>query len=582
MKRGTRRVADPAQELLRRARKQFFRGLIYAGLLSGFINLLQLIVPIFMLQTHDRVLNSRSTDTLLMLVLIAAAGLIVFAILEYIRARVYIVMGNSLARRLNLPTLQAAVAETLEGHSARAPQAIRDLNDLRGFVTGNAISVPLEMAWMPLFLAVLFMLHPAYGIVALISGAILIVFSILSDLVSRRTLAEASEASAEAYGDVTSAIRNAEVIEAMGMLPAVARRWQHAQKRMLDLLDQGQGNGKAVAAVSRACRYGMQISVLSVGVLLVIDQQATPGSMIAASIIMGRLLLPFEQLIDGWRQWVFAHAAYGRIRDLLEKRSTRRQSMALPRPEGHLRVERLVYMPPGVDRPVIKGISFALQPGQVLGVIGPSASGKSTLARLLVGIWKPTAGGIYLDGHDVFLWERENFGAYVGYLPQSVSLLDGTVRQNIARMRDADPAEVVKAARAAGIHEMIGRFPFGYDTVVGDGGYSLSGGQRQRIALARALFGQPRLLVLDEPNSNLDHDGERALLNTIRMAKEGGATVVIIAHRPSVMAVADKLLVLKDGLVEQFGDRTDVIQAVTPGAPARAKVASLHDRRGAS
>ncbi|HET8728836.1 MAG TPA: type I secretion system permease/ATPase [Alphaproteobacteria bacterium] len=545
-------------------RRLLAQGMLFALLLSFFLSLLQLTVPLFMLQVYDRVMSSRSLETLTMLVIVAVGCLVVFGILDFIRGRVYLVIGDAIGRRLNTPAVEAAVRETIEGQGREANQAIRDLSELRGFVTGNAISVPLELVWAPLFLVVLFLLHPAYGAVAIASAVVLILFGVLGDITTRRPLEEARKTSNRGLADVSAAVRHAEVIDAMGMLPAIARRWQRTQERTLGLMLRGGSNAKAIAASSRSARFSMQIAILATGAVLVIDHEVTAGSMIAASIIMGRLLLPFEQLIEGWRQWVFAHAAYKRINEILAEGRNKRQTMPLPRPDGRLTVDQLVYLPPGQDHPVIKGIAFNLEPGEVLGVIGPSAAGKSTLARLIVGVLAPTAGSVSLDGHNVYQWERESFGNYVGYLPQNVALLDGTVRDNIARMRDADPKLVVEAARKAGVHEMIGRLPFGYDTPIGESGPNLSGGQRQRIALARALFGDPRLLVLDEPNANLDHEGERALLRTIEAAKRAGTTVVLIAHRPSIVTVVDKLLVLNDGRIEQFGPRTDVIKSVTP------------------
>jgi len=555
------------RDLLRETLRRFRRGLAVAAVFSLFISVLQLTVPLYMLQVFDRVLSSGNLDTLAMLTVIAVGALAVFAVLEYIRARVYLVMGDGLARRLTLPTLQAAVSDTLNGRSRAAGEASRDLNELRTFLTGNAISVPLDLLWSPLFLLVLFLLHPAFGFIALGSGAVLFAMSVIGDLATRRPLAEASDAAAESFGEVGGAVRNAEVIEAMGMLPAVGRRWQHAQDRMLRLLDGGNGKGKAIAAASRSLRLCMQIAVLGTGALLVVERQATPGTIIAASIITSRFLQPFDRLIGTWRQWVFALSAWQRVRRLLDAAAERRSAMTFPKPAGRLSVDRVTFVPRGHDRPVLTGVSFALEPGETLGVVGPSAAGKSTLARLLVGLWAPTAGGIYLDGHSVFLWDREDFGRHVGYLPQAVALLDGTVRDNIARMTDADPRAVVAAARRAGVHDMIGRLPFGYDTVLGDGGFALSGGQRQRIGLARALFGEPRFLVLDEPNSNLDGDGEQALLAALADAKRDGATIVLVAHRPSVMTIADRLLVLKDGRVDQFGERAEVLRRITGPAP---------------
>ncbi|AWM86365.1 type I secretion system permease/ATPase [Microvirga sp. 17 mud 1-3] len=552
-------VSGGAADLIHRGRKAFFVGLAYAGLLSAVINVLQLTVPLFMLQVHDRVVNSQSVDTLAMLIVIAAVGLILFGVLDYVRALTFQVMGSLLLRRLNLPVLQAAVSASVQKGSGRAGQAIRDINDLRAFITGNAIGIPLEAIWCPIFLVVLFALHPLYGIVALISATIIVVLSLVSDLLTRRTLKRANESTIQGIGDMSASLRHAEAIEAMGMLPALARRWRHGQLRAQDLLDTATRRGRAMSSLTRTCRYMMQIAVLSTGAILVIRQEASPGSMVAASIIMGRLLLPFDSMVDGWRQWVLAGAAWKRIVSLLEDETPRRDTQPTPRTSGELTVDRLVFAPPGSDVPVLKGISFSLSPGEVLGIVGPSAAGKSTLARLLVGVLKPTTGGIYLDGHNVFLWERESFGRMVGYVPQSVSLLEGTIRENIARMQDANPQAVLEAARLADVHNMIGRFPLGYDTRLGDSSFLLSGGQRQRIALARALYGRPRMIVLDEPNANLDTEGERALIRAIEAARADGAIVILIAHRPSIMQAVDKLLVLQDGRIAQFGPRASVV-----------------------
>ncbi|PWC44891.1 type I secretion system permease/ATPase [Azospirillum sp. TSO22-1] len=561
-------TASPSREPapLRGTLRQIGHGLLFAAVLNCFANALMLIVPLFTMQVYDRVMTSHSTDTLVMLLIVAVAGLMLAGVLEYIRGRTFQILGGIVARRLNVPALQAAVVDALGGGKGTS-QTIRDLNELRTFLTGSAIAVPLELIWVPLFLAVLFLLHPAYGAVACCAAVLLIVLSVITDLATRRPLAEANEAAARTFAEVGATVRHAEAIEAMGMLPAVSRRWQESQAHMSDLLDRGSSRARALAAVTRSLRLILQIGTMAIGVLLVLDNAASPGSMMASGMLMSRLLHPFEQLIDGWRQWVFALSAYGRVRTMLTNSASRRETIPMPRPEGRLSIDRLGYIPPGADRPVLRNVSFALEPGEVLGVIGPSGAGKSTLARLLVGVWEPTAGGIFLDGHSTWLWERESFGKHVGYVPQSVALLEGSVRENIARMQEGDPAAVVAAAKLAGIHEMIGRLPYGYDTPLGDTTGGLSGGQRQRVALARALYGNPRLLVLDEPNSNLDNLGEEALMQAIARAKADGTTVVMITHRPSIVSAVDKLLVLKDGMVEQFGPRAEVMRTVTPAAP---------------
>lgn len=572
--RSEKAVTDPLR-LVREARKTFATGLISAGILSGIVTLLQMIVPLFMLQVHDRVLNSRSLDTLTMLVIIAGGGLALFAILEFIRSQIFQVMGTQLVRNLNVMAIEAGVKASLEKGGSLAAEVLRDLNDLRSFITSNAISAPLEAVWVPLFLLVLMAMHPYYGILAVISAVILIGLNLVSDMTTRSLLKEANRANVENIATISSTLRHAETIEAMGIMPALTRRWRKGQIHANELMAQGNARGKAIHALTRSLRFGMQISVLALGADLVIKGEVSAGTMIAASILTGRLLMPFDNMTENWRQWVFAATAWGRVRDVIENHSSIRQTVPTPPTQGHLMVDRLVFAVPGAPVPVIKGISFTLEPGDVLGVVGPSAAGKSTLARLLVGALQPTTGGVFLDGHNVYLWERASFGAMVGYLPQSVSLLDGTVRENISRMYDADPQMVISAARAAGVHEMIGRMPLGYDTPVGDTKYTLSGGQKQRVALARALFGSPRLLVLDEPNANLDTEGEVALVRAIKSAKADGAIVVVIAHRPAIMEAADKILVLEDGRIGQFGDRTEVVSNISGRLPAPAPKAGI-------
>jgi len=554
-----------AADILHQGRKAFAVGVAYAAALSAVINVLQLIVPLFMLQVHDRVVNSQSTDTLIMLIIVSAIGLAVYCILDYVRALTYQVMASKLVRKLNLPILEAAISASVTKGISKSGQAIRDLNDIRSFIVGSAISVPLEAFWAPIFLAVLFALHWLYGLVALVSATIIISLSLLSDFLTRRAMKRANESSLRSISEIGGTLRHAEAIEAMGMLPALSERWRHSQLHTQDLLDVVTRRSRAMASFTRTCRYAMQIAILSVGAILVIRQEVSPGSMVASSIIMGRMLLPFDSMVDGWRQWVLALSAWKNVTDLIEHQAPKRETRPTPRSQGDLTVDRLVYAPPGADVPVLKGISFTLSPGEVLGIVGPSAAGKSTLARALIGVTKPTSGGVYLDGNNVYLWERGSFGDMVGYLPQSVSLLDGTIRDNIARMRDSDPRLVLEAARLADVHEMIGRLPLGYDTPLGDGGLALSGGQRQRIGLARAIYGKPRLIVLDEPNSNLDTDGERALARTIEALRADGAIIILIAHRPSVMQVADKLMVLQEGRISQFGPRTAVVSTITPG-----------------
>ncbi|RCW82773.1 type I secretion system permease/ATPase [Phyllobacterium bourgognense] len=562
------------QTLIFKARRVFLAGLLYAVLLSFCISLLQLTVPLYMLQVHDRVLNSRSTDTLLMLTILAVGALLVYGILEFIRALSFQAMGSALVRRLNLPILTAAVQASVDQGLPKATQSLRDLTELRTFLTSSAVSAPLDAAWSPIFLAVLFLLHPVFGIIGVVGVIVLVCCGVVTDLLTRSLVKDANQANIEAISKIGATLRHAEAIEAMGMLPALARRWRGLQMNALDLLDLGGTRSRAMASIARTLRFIIQVATLGAGTLLAMEQAISPGAMIATSIIVGRLLMPFDHVVETWRQWVNAVGNWKRIQALLAQNLAVRQTMPTPRPHGDLIIDKLVYAAPGVEMPIIKGISFSLSPGEVLGIVGPSAAGKSTLARLMIGIVKPTSGGVFLDGNNVYLWERASFGEIAGYLPQSVALLEGTIQDNIARMGDGDPHRVLEAARLADVHEMIGRLPLGYDTPVGDGKLTLSGGQRQRIGLARCLYNRPRLIVLDEPNANLDAVGERALMRAIEQARDDGAIVVMIAHRPTIMQVADKLLVLENGRITQFGPRTDVVSSITPAGPKMGATAS--------
>jgi ATP-binding cassette, subfamily C, bacterial len=566
---------DPMRRLLRHLMRAFGA----AAVVTLFVNLATLIVPIYDMILYDRILQSRNMDSLTVLSVSCALGLVIFGVLEFVRNCLYLVMGDRVARRLNIPTLAAAIAKTLDGQASAAAQAMRDLNDLRGFVTSQAAAIPLDLLWTPALLAVLFLLHPLYFAFGLGSAALLFAISVATDLATRKRLIEANQASTGAINQLAQVLRNTDLLDGMGMLPAVARRWQRRQERIGFELDRATRHGKAFAAVARTCRLTMQGGIIALGVILVIRREASPGSMMGANLIVAKLLLPFDQLVTGWRQWMFALAALRRVRQLhaqAPRRAAPAAAAALasvpalalaPTAPSGLVVDRLAFTPPGGMHPVLDDVSFDVRPGEVLAIVGPSAAGKSTLARLMVGLFAPTAGSVRLDGIEVTVWDRTAFGQAVGYVPQSVALLDGTVFDNIARMTEADPQAVVEAATQAGIHDMIGFLPQGYATRIGGTGHALSGGQRQRIALARALFGAPRFLVLDEPNANLDHLGEQALAETIATLRLRKTGVVLVTHRPALLEVADTLLVLKQGRVDRY-DPTEQREAVAlPAEP---------------
>ena len=576
---------ERGEDLFREATRRCLPGIAYAVLVGLVINALTLVMPLYTIQIYGRVLSSRSIETLTFLTLLAFGVLIFHAILDYVRGRVFMVVGERFVRHLSAATMEAAVIASLHKPSAASANAVRDLQDIRQFITSGPVSVPFDALLSPLFLVTLYLLHPAFLAVALAGIAIMLGLSLAMEMIARRPAGLANEALLRANAQAGSAMRHAEVVEAMGMLPAIVHRWRAQQNRALTILGHGGQGAKAISAVTRAIRMALQIGMLATGALVVIEEPIASGFIVAGAIIMGRALHPFEQLIDGWRQWSNTFSALARLRALLSEDNTLRNAVAVEAEIGPFVADGVGFVPAGHDRAILKGISFALEPGEALGIIGPSGAGKSTLARLLVGVFRPTSGGIYLDGHDVSAWERGSFGRHVGYLPQNPVLLEGTIAENIARFTDADIADVIAAAKLADIHETIGRLPLGYETRLGEAGLTLSGGQQQRIALARALFGNPRLLVLDEPNSNLDLPGEQALLNAVRQIKANGAIVVLIAHRMSVMAVVDKVLVLRDGRSERYGERADVMNglaAVTAPVPlGEARLARIAGARAA-
>jgi PrtD family type I secretion system ABC transporter len=549
------------------------RGALAAvGLFSFAINVLLLVVPLHMLHVYDHVLTSRSGPTLLFLSMLAAGLLGALGLLELARSRVLTRLGARLDAELGSRLFAAAVGDRLAGRSDAAAQPLRDLETLRGFITGGGLPVLFDAPWAPFFIAVTFLLHPWLGLVALVGALALFLVAVLNDATTRRLSNDAATESIAAGAFAESALRNAEAIEAMGMGPAVARRWHARHDRALAGQLRVAERSGAFSAIAKFWRPFLQIAMLSAGAWLAIQQVISPGVMIAGSIVMARGLAPVEAAIASWRGFVAARRARNRLSEVLARHQRAAAPMKLPRPKGAVELSNLCVAPPRTVKPVLRGIGFALAPGEALAVIGPSAAGKSTLARALVGIWPALSGEVRLDGAALRDYGREDLGRCIGYLPQDVELFDGTVADNIARLGDADPEGVVAAARLAGVHETILRLPQGYETAIGPGGEALSGGQRQRIALARAVYGEPALVVLDEPNSGLDTEGEEALRMAIAALKAMGTTVVIVAHRSSAIAAVDKILVVRDGAMEMIGPRAEVLARVTRPMPAVAAV----------
>lgn len=545
-------------EVLFSFRKAFYT----AGLFSMFINVLGLVPSIYMLQVYDRVLQSRNVTTLVMLTLILLVFYTILGMLELARSKLLIRVGAQLDVKLNDRVFVASFEQNLKRAGGNAGQALNDLTNVRQFLTGNGLFAFFDAPWAPVYLLVIFMFSPWLGGFALLSAIALFSLAWATEMATRKPLAEAAMMAASAGNFATNNLRNAEVIEAMGMLDNLKRRWLVRQLKFLSLQNEASDKAAVISATTKATRIAVQSLMLGGGALLVIDGAMTPGSMIAGSILLGKALGPVELAIGIWKQLLSARTAYHRLEGLLQNNPVRDAGMSLPRPQGKLLVEGVTATPPGTQTVVLKQVGFAVSAGEVVGVIGPSASGKSTLARLMVGVWPTVAGKVRLDGADVFSWNKQQLGPAVGYLPQDIELFEGSIAENIARFGQVDSDRVVEAAQLAGVHEMILRFPKGYDTPIGEGGSSLSGGQRQRIGLARAMYGNPAFVVLDEPNSNLDEIGEAALVRAVLELKRRGTTVMLITHRTSILAAVDKLLLLVEGAVQLYGPRDQVLQAI--------------------
>src|SRR3954470_14439969 len=505
----------PLQRALRACRKQFF----LVGVFSGVVNLLQLTTSVYMMQVFDRVLASRVLDTLYFLSLIAIGAILVLALLEAVRGQVMQRLATWVEHRVAPEGFVRAIESTLRGRPYRM-EALRDLAVCRGYLGSPGALSLYDVPWVPIYIAVIFMLHPIMGWIALGGAFLLFGLTLASELSTSKLLREANTAAMASQRRADSISRNAEVIDSMGMLPSVIGRWRESVAAMTVPQQRAGDRAAILVALTKFFRLAVQIAILGVGAYLVLSQELTSGASIAGSIILGRALAPVEQMIGGWKALVQARQCFRRLQSFLAMPRLRPPGLPLPEPVGNVSVERVSYAFPGQGVAMIKGINFALAPGESLAIIGPSAAGKTTLIRLLIGTLPASAGTVRLDGADVYQWLREDFGRHVGYLPQDVELFDGTVFTNIARMGEAIPEEVYDAARLAGCHEMILRLPNGYDTEIGEGGLYLSGGQRQLIGLARAMFGRPKLVVLDEPNSNLDGESEAALMRALEQLKQ--------------------------------------------------------------
>ena len=536
-----------------------------AAFFSLFINLLMITPAIYMLQVYDRVLSSGSESTLLVITLLLVFLFVSMGLLEWMRSLILVRVSSKLETLLNSRLFTVSFKQALySGGQNSNGQPLEDLTALRQFMTGNGLFAFFDMPWIPIYMAILFLFHPAIGWLAVATAIILVVFAIFNEKSTSKWLQRANVLAMQNRSRLGKNLMNAEVVESMGMLGNLKGRWLEQVNKVLFLQSKASTNAGFWVSLSKVFRMTAQSLVLGLGAYLALQQEISPGIMIAGSILLGRALAPIDLLIGTWKGFIAARGQYTRLNELLKKVPQEGEPMQLPDPEGNIRVENILVVPPGGKVPVVKGVNFAVEKGQLIGVIGPSGAGKSTLARALLGVWPIHSGKVRLDGADIAQWDREALGSFIGYLPQDVELFQGTISENIARFGTVDPNKVIAAAMKADVHEFILRMPAGYDTVISGSGGVLSGGERQRIGLARALYGDVRLVVLDEPNSNLDDQGEQALMNALITLKSEQVTVLIISHRPSVLKVVDQIILMKEGVLVDYGTTANVLAKLQP------------------
>ncbi|PRW96343.1 type I secretion system permease/ATPase [Pseudomonas fragi] len=553
-------MRSPSENSLHNALKACRESFLSVGFFSFFINALMLVPTFYMLQVYGRVITSGSLTTLTMLTLIMTGLVITLGCLEWTRSRIMVRVSNRLDMLLSRQVYKASFKRALEsGGMDASAQPLNDLTGLRQFLSGNGLFAFFDAPWLPIYIAVMFMFHPWFGWVATGSALLLLVLAFINERLTGPTLAQANKEHIGASLYTTKNLRSAEVIESMGMLETLMERWWNRQKNVLMLQSRASDKGAMISTLSRSFRILVQSLILGLGAYLAVDHQVGAGLVFAGSVLLGRALAPIDLIIGSWKGFIAARSQYARLNAILAKQQAQPERMRLPAPKGDVQVENLSVAAPGSNIPIIKNISFSVPAGCVVGIIGPSAAGKSTLARALLGIWAPLHGVVRLDGADISAWDKHDLGPHIGYLPQDIELFEGSVSDNIARFALVDPEQVILAATTAGVHDMILLLPDGYDTVIGGDGVVLSGGQRQRIGLARALYGSPRLIILDEPNSNLDEVGDRALIAALHNIRLSGATLFVITHRTNIVSQLDRLMVMSNGGISLFGPRELVL-----------------------
>ncbi|AAK22992.1 type I secretion system permease/ATPase [Caulobacter vibrioides] len=538
---------------------------ITAMVFSFFINILALVSPLYMLQVYDRVLTSRNVSTLIVLTVICVFLFLVYGLLEALRTQVLVRGGLKFDGVARDPIFKSVLDSTLS-RKGIGGQAFRDMDQVREFMTGGLIAF-CDAPWTPVFVIVSWMLHPFFGILAIIACIIIFGLAVMNDNATKNPIQMATMASIAAQNDAGSTLRNAEVMKAMGMWGGLQARWRARRDEQVAWQAAASDAGGAVMSGIKVFRNIVQTLILGGGAYLAIDGKISAGAMIAGSILVGRALAPIEGAVGQWKNYIGARGAWDRLQTMLREEKSADDHMPLPEPRGVLSAEAASILPPGAQQPTMRQASFRIDAGAAVALVGPSAAGKSSLLRGIVGVWPCAAGVIRLDGYDIKQWDPEKLGRHVGYLPQDIELFSGTVAQNIARFTEFESQEVIEAATLAGVHEMIQSLPMGYDTAIGEGGASLSGGQRQRLALARAVFRMPALLVLDEPNASLDQVGEVALMEAMKRLKAAKRTVIFATHKVNLLAQADYIMVINQGVISDFGERDPMLAKLTGAAP---------------
>lgn len=570
------RGESPGASLLRDTFRRCRPALLFAILFSSVINLLMLVPPLYMMQVYDRVLSSRSEATLVALTVLTLGAFVAVGLLEVTRSRILVRVSARLDTLLSPLIFDAVFRNHVRTMGGARTQPLNDVATVRQFAAGQGLFAFFDIPWAPIFLLLLFLLHPLLGLLSLGGGVILVILAFATERTTRTRLADATRNSVAAANFAETSLRNGDAMTAMGMLEAIKTRWMRRHNESLRLQSGASDWAGILTNTTKVVRIALQSLMLGAGALLAIEGKISPGLMIAASIIGAKSLAPVEVLIGNWNQVVAAQLAWRRLRALLDTVAVEPDRMALPTPKGQLSVSAIVVAPPGAAAAVLKGVSFDLQPGEALGILGPSGSGKSTLARVITGVWPAASGTVRIDGAELSQWSRDALGPHMGYLPQDVDLFDGTVAENIARLGPVDPEAVVEAAQRAGIHDLILSLPQGYDTPIGESGNRLSGGQRQRVGIARALYGTPALCIFDEPNSNLDEAGEGHLIQALLHLRETKRTAIIIAHKPSILNHVDKIMILQAGQVAFLGPRAEAFArfARPVATPAQQTLAS--------